>query len=602
MEDKKDYKDTIHLPQTEFPMKASLPQQEPQRLEFWQQEKVFEKLLQKNQNGGKKFILHDGPPYANGAIHFGHILNKTLKDIIVKQKNITGVYAPYVPGWDCHGLPIELGALKEVGEKLKVNPRTLDSNTRIEACREYAHRYINEQKSQFERLGIFADWGHPYLTLDKNYEADTAEQFLELYLKGYVTQNLKPVHWCTSCRTALAEAEVEYENAKSPSIYVAFSVDATALGVNEPTAMVIWTTTPWTLPANVALAVGENFNYDVIATGGKNYIVASDLNTSFLQETGLTNTTIVKTISGPELVSQLKQANHPFLARHSRIVLGHHVSLETGTGIVHIAPGHGQEDFVIGLKEKLPVLCPVDAGGCYYAENECFTDDNTEEGCTETVKSWIGQHVKKADKLIVDFLHARGALLSAPDKTLSHSYPHCWRCKNPIIFRATEQWFCSLEHGELRKKVLQAIDENVQWIPDWGRNRIYGMIENRPDWCLSRQRTWGVPIIVHKCSDCHKPLLNREIGNFIINQIREKGIEAWHENTEPLLPPGTKCACGSTNLVKDSSILDVWFDSGVSHAAVLRRRPELNFPADLYLEGSDQHRGWFHSSPHQPSH
>ncbi|MBI2340633.1 MAG: isoleucine--tRNA ligase [Deltaproteobacteria bacterium] len=586
-----EYKKTLNLPKTDFPMKAELPKREPELLKKWKETGVYEKLLKKNE-GKPKFILHDGPPYANGHIHFGHILNKILKDIIVKFKNMSGRFSAFIPGWDCHGLPIELGAIRELAEKEKDPKKRTDPLVRREACRQYAGAFVRAQTEEFIRLGVFGDWEHPYLTMTNRYEADIAREFVKLYLNGYVYRGKKPVFWCPSCQTALAEAEVEYENHTSPSIYVKFQlphIDKLDLPVkNKPVFFVIWTTTPWTLPANVALAVGAKYDYVALECDAEIYLVARDLKNSFLKAIDfIGNPAELKTWTGQELSDPGLCASHPFMARDSRIVPGEHVTLESGTGVVHIAPGHGQEDYEVGQKYRLETLCPVDAQGKFTS----LSDAQYEE-----VKKWEGLFVKKADKQIVEFLFQKKFLLNEPGQTLTHSYPHCWRCKNPIIFRATEQWFCSLSHNDLRKKALNAVNCNVKWIPNWGQDRIYGMIETRPDWCLSRQRIWGVPIIVHRCADCGENLLDQKIGEYICDVFEKKGADAWWGDDKPLLPKGVRCSCGSEKMIKEGSILDVWFDSGVSFAAVCERHPQLGPQGDLYLEGSDQHRGWFHSS------
>ncbi|MBI4412095.1 MAG: isoleucine--tRNA ligase, partial [Deltaproteobacteria bacterium] len=585
------YKETLNLPKTDFPMKAELPKREPDFLKKWGEQGIYEKLLKKNE-GKPKFILHDGPPYANGHIHFGHILNKILKDIIVKFKNMSGKYSPYIPGWDCHGLPIELGAVKELAEKEKDPKKLADPLVRREACRQYARGFVRAQAQEFIRLGVFGDWEHPYLTMTNQYEADIAREFVKLYLNGYVYRGKKPVFWCPSCRTALAEAEVEYENHTSPSIYVKFQLpnsDKLKLpDKQKPVYLVIWTTTPWTLPANVALALGAKYEYTALECDAEIYVVAKDLKNSFLKAIDFIGEAVeLKNWTGQELSDLDLDCAHPFMGRRSRVVLAGHVTLDSGTGIVHIAPGHGQEDYLVGQAYQLETLCPVDSQGKFTS----LADAQYEE-----VKKWEGLFIKKADKQIVDFLFQKKFLLNEPGQTLTHSYPHCWRCKNPVIFRATEQWFCSLEHNDLRKKALNAINCNVKWIPSWGQDRILGMIENRPDWCLSRQRIWGVPIIVHLCVDCDEFFLDEKIGEYICSIFEKEGADAWF-NKETLLPPGTKCPkCRGGKIVKRDDILDVWFDSGVSFAAVCERNPQLSPQADLYLEGSDQHRGWFHSS------
>lgn len=594
-----DYKATLNLPKTDFPMKAELPKREPGFLKRWDAEGIYGCLTAQNK-AKPRFILHDGPPYANGNIHFGHILNKILKDIIVKYKNMAGFYSPYVPGWDCHGLPIELGAVKELKEAAAKMGDSAQVPTPLEiraACREYANRFVAAQSAEFRRLGIFGDWEHPYLTLSNGYEADIAREFAKLYFDGFVYRGKKPVHWCTSCRTALAEAEVEYENETSPSIYVKFKItNSEKLAIasdrlaGRPVYFVIWTTTPWTLPANLGLALGEKFEYVALGCGDEVYIVAQELKETFLKAIHFSGEADeLKILTGEELVSLQLNADHPFLKRSSKVVLGDHVTVEGGTGIVHIAPGHGQEDYQVGLANKLEILCPIDAGGKIMA-------GALKEARFDEIVSWEGLFVKAANKKIVEFLSREKILLNSPTDSITHSYPHCWRCKNPIIFRATEQWFLSLEHHDLRKQTLRAINGDVQWIPSWGHDRIFGMIEARPDWCLSRQRIWGVPIIIHFCKKCEEPHLTPESSSFICDRFEKEGADAWWKGSESLLPPGTKCACGGTEFTKESSILDVWFDSGVSHAAVLEKNPDLSSPADLYLEGSDQHRGWFHSS------
>lgn len=562
-------------------MKANLPEREPSFLKFWNEKHIYQRLLEKNKTS-PSYILHDGPPYANGHIHFGHILNKVLKDIVVKYKGMSGHATPFIPGWDCHGLPIELGALKELKAEDAADPLKVRA-----ACRSYAEGYIKIQSEEFQRLGLFGDWAHPYLTLTNQYEADIAREFLKLYLAGFIYQGKKPVHWCPSCVTALAEAEVEYEEVSSPSIYVPFFVvDPEKMDVkfrDKKVALVIWTTTPWTLPANLALAVGEAFDYVALEVNDKIYVVAHDLKDSFLKVLNKEGR-VLRTWKGRDLESL--ETYHPFMNRTSQVVLGGHVTGGSGTGVVHIAPGHGQEDYVVGQKYGLETLCPIDEKGH-------FLKDSLKNSSFKEVQEWEGLFVKKANKAIIAFLEGHGFLLNPSTDQMTHPYPHCWRCKNPVLFRATQQWFLSLQKSDLRKRALQSINGEVQWIPSWGQDRIFGMIESRPDWCLSRQRKWGVPIIVHFCQECKTPLLDQKIGEAICHKFEEEGADAWWK-VPSLLPQGTKCKCGSSHFFKEQSILDVWFDSGVSHAAVLERR--LRIPADLYLEGSDQHRGWFHSS------
>lgn len=591
-----DYKKTLNLPKTDFPMKADLSKREPVLVKKWEEEKVYERLIQKNK-GKPKFVLHDGPPYANGHIHFGHILNKILKDIIVKYKNMAGYLSPFIPGWDCHGLPIELGAVKELSKKQKGSSSEIDPITRRQACRDYAAKFVKIQTKEFERLGIFGDWENPYLTFTNQYEADITREFVNLFMGGYVYKGKKPVYWCPSCQTALAEAEVEYEDETSPSIFVRFEIrNPQKLGVDDKVlngkkvSFVAWTTTPWTLQANLALALGAQFKYEAVLCGDEIFIIAGNLRQSFLSAVGfIGKVSTVASWTGKELVGFKLVVDHPFINRTSLVVTGEHVTLESGTGVVHIAPGHGQEDYVIGQENNLDTFCPVDEGGK-------IISGSLKDARFPEVKTWEGLFVKKADKKIVDFLFQKKFLVNEPNQNLAHSYPHCWRCKNSVIFRATEQWFCSLEHDDLRKKSLRAINGDVRWIPAWGQDRIYGMIEGRPDWCLSRQRIWGVPIVVHYCKKCREPLLNKKIGDFICKTFEEKGADAWWQDDKPLLPPNTRCKCGGFEFEKEKSILDVWFDSGITHAAILERNSELGSPADLYLEGSDQHRGWFHSS------
>ena len=570
------YKDTLNLPKTDFPMRASLPKREPETIRRWQEMDLYGKL-QAARQGAATFILHDGPPYANGNIHLGHALNKVLKDIIVKFRQMAGARSPYVPGWDCHGLPIELAMEKTLGRKgdvSKVEFRKL--------CRDYANRYVAIQREEFRRLGILGDWANPYLTMDPQYEATEVREFGKLVEKGSIYRGRKPVLWCPSCATALAEAEVEYEDLSSPSIYVAFPL---AAPLPEPLApfadrkpeIAIWTTTPWTLPANLAIAVHPRLDYVLIEAGGRALVVAKGLLESFADAIGERDPRILAEFPGTAL--EHARARHPWIDRESRVVLGEHVTLEAGTGAVHTAPGHGQEDYEIGLRYGLDIYAPVDAHGR-------FTSD---------VEDYGGERVFDADARIVARLRESGRLLHA--EKLKHSYPHCWRCKNPVIFRATDQWFVSMETGDLRRQVLAEIDR-VRWIPQWGRERIRGMMEFRPDWCISRQRNWGVPIVAFFCAACGHTLVSRGVADHVAARFETEGADAWFEcAARELLPPDTHCAqCGGAEFRKEQDILDVWFDSGISHAAVLERREELRSPADLYLEGSDQHRGWFHTS------
>jgi isoleucyl-tRNA synthetase len=503
-------------------------------------------------------------------------LNKILKDIIIKSRQMAGLDCPYVPGWDCHGLPIE----HQVDKKLKAKGLGLSQVEVRQRCRAYALEFIDIQRAEFKRLGVLGDWDHPYLTMNHAYVAEILEEYGRFYFSGAIHRSKKPIHWCATCRTALAEAEVEYEEHKAPSIFVKFSLNSPSsqfpeLGQQKKVSLVIWTTTPWTLPANLAIAVHPDFEYVGVRVGDETLVVAADLAEGLLSLWGLTGEPIFK-IPGRKLEGT--KCNHPWIPRLSHVILADYVTLEAGTGLVHIAPGHGQEDYVFGSRYGLPPYSPVDDGGR-------FTDE---------VPEFAGQKVEAANAGIIELLRQKGRLLKAAET--SHSYPHCWRCKNPIIFRATEQWFISMEKNGLRQKALAAIDK-VTWIPRWGRERIYQMVERRPDWCISRQRSWGVPIVAFHCEKCGEVLLTEEILDSLIARVRREGADFWFAApASELLPPGTKCACGAADFRKETDILDVWFDSGVSWAAVLDPDPALGLPADLYLEGSDQHRGWFHSS------
>ena len=571
-----EYKDTLNLPQTEFPMKANLNQREPEMLAQWEQNGLYAKL---EASGASKplYVLHDGPPYANGHIHIGHALNKTLKDIVLKVKRMEGFHAPYVPGWDCHGLPIELQVEKNLGSKKHLMSKL---EMRRE-CRSYAAKFVAIQKEEFKRLGILGDWENPYLTMNYEYEGLTAAELARFAHNGGLYRGRKPVHWCSSCVTALAEAEVEYADHTSPSIFVRFALQddlSTVLPelAGKQAYIVIWTTTPWTIPANLAVALHPEFDYVALDTEKGILIVAEGLKDSFLASVGLTGSVIATFKAG---VLERKRCKHPFYDRDSIVLLGEHVTLEAGTGCVHTAPGHGQEDYELALKEGLQIYNPVDNHGKYLADVEFFG----------------GQQVFPANQSVIDKLIEVEALLKT--EKINHSYPHCWRCKKPIIFRATEQWFISMKANDLRDKALKAIDQ-VEWIPKWGRERIYGMIENRPDWCVSRQRSWGVPITAFSCTSCGEYIADGTIMDHVAEIFKKESSDVWFDwSAEKLLPAGTVCPkCGSAALEKENDILDVWFDSGVSHAAVLEPSQALRSPADLYLEGSDQHRGWFHSS------
>ncbi len=572
-----DYKDTLNLPSTGFPMKASLAQREPQRLKAWQEQDLYGKIRAATA-GKPKFVLHDGPPYANGELHVGHAVNKMLKDIIVKSKTLSGFDAPYIPGWDCHGLPIELNVEKKVGKPgHKVSPQEFRAK-----CRQYAMDQVDKQREVFKRMGILGDWDNPYLTMDFAFEANIIRTLGKIADKGHLHKGFKPVHWCLDCRSALAEAEVEHADKTSPAIDVAYAaVDAKLIlnafdlkleqDVELEVAIPIWTTTPWTLPASMAVSLHPELDYSLVRHGERALIIATAMVDQVCERYGWTDTVTLGQCPGLALDRQLLQ--HPFYERQVPVVLGEHVTIEAGTGAVHTAPGHGQDDFVVGQKYGLEVYNPVGNNGVYLDETEFFA----------------GQHVLKANDAIVALLEERGALLH--HESLLHSYPHCWRHKTPIIFRATPQWFISMEQGGLQQQALAAI-QNVEWIPDWGQARIESMVGDRPDWCISRQRTWGVPIalFIHKqTAELHPdtPALIEAVAQ----RVEQQGIDAWFE-----LEPADLLGEEADQYDKVSDTLDVWFDSGVTHACVLGAREELQLPADLYLEGSDQHRGWFQSS------
>jgi isoleucyl-tRNA synthetase len=574
-----DYKQTLNLPHTEFPMKANLAKREPEMLARWEEMHIYEQIRETSK-GRKPYILHDGPPYANGSIHLGTALNKIIKDVLIKAKNMAGYDSVYVPGWDCHGLPIEHQVDLELGNK----KASLSQIQKRRFCRQYAERYLDVQREQFKRLGVFGEWDNPYLTMSYEYEAATVAELGRLYLAGGVYKGKKPVYWCASCKTALAEAEVEYHDHTTPSIYVKFAcVSDIALRLpklaGEKVSIVIWTTTPWTIPANLAIALHAEYVYVAVKVKGEVLILAKDLLDDCLEKFGYSKEPheIIDEFSGS--VMEGLTFRHPIFDRDSLLILAPFVTLDAGTGCVHIAPGHGQEDYEIGMQYGLENYAPVDDDGRFTAD----------------VENFAGQFVFSANDAVIDKLSSAGSLLARLD--IQHTYPHCWRCKNPIIFRSTEQWFVSMETNDLRKKALQAI-ETVKWIPSWGRDRIFGMIENRPDWCISRQRLWGVPITVFTCKKCGEKLLTQDIVDHLVALIREHGADVWFEReAKDLLPAGTVCPkCGGDEFKKETDILDVWFDSGVSHAAVLEQRRGLHSPADMYLEGSDQHRGWFHSS------
>jgi len=568
-----DYKETLNLPKTAFPMKAGLAQREPQRLKQWQAMDLYGKIRAASA-GRPKFILHDGPPYANGDLHVGHAVNKILKDIIVKSRTLAGYDAPYVPGWDCHGLPIELNVEKKVGKPgVKISPAEFRQK-----CREYAARQVDGQRQDFVRMGVFGDWSDPYLTMDYHFEADIVRALGRIVDNGHLHKGFKPVHWCMDCGSALAEAEVEYADKVSPAIDVAYrALDPRALtaacgaSFDGEVAIPIWTTTPWTLPASMAVSLHPELEYVLIEAGDRALLVAAELAAACARRLGLDGVKELGRCRGAALEGQWLQ--HPFLERRVPVILGDHVTTEAGTGAVHTAPAHGQEDFAAGLDYDLEVYNPVGPNGVFLPDTDHFA----------------GQHVMKANAAIVALLAARGVLLH--EEPYTHAYPHCWRHKTPIIFRATPQWFVSMhQHGLL--DAAKAAVEEVQWLPEWGKARIDAMLENRPDWCISRQRTWGVPItlFVHSGSGELHPRTSELIEQVAL-RIQEAGIDAWFD-----LDSAEFLGEEAADYEKVTDTLDVWFDSGVTHACVLRRRAELNAPADLYLEGSDQHRGWFQSS------
>ncbi len=568
-----DYSQTVNLPKTDFSMKAGLVQKEPEYVKKWQNIGIYRKQQEKRKDA-PDFILHDGPPYANGEIHVGTALNKILKDIINKYKFLRGYKTPYVPGWDCHGLPIELKVIEKLGEKAgKIPPIALRSE-----CRKYASKFVKIQMDSFIRLGIFGDWENPYLTMSEEYEAAIIEAFGKLVEHDYIYRGLRPVHWCINCNTSLAEAEIEYHDHKSPSIYVKFPVVKHNVGKlsGKKVFVLIWTTTPWTLPANTGLSFHPDEAYVAVKTGGEYLIMAEKLMNSVLTARQLKPGEVValakKDIEGMKV-------NHCWIDRESKIVFGIHVTMDTGTGIVHTAPGHGMEDFIIGQENNLPLLSPIDDKGN-------FTDE---------VPEFKGINVFDANEKIIELLDKKNVLYHRED--ITHSYPHCWRCKNPIIFRSKPQWFFRVSDEKLQKKALDELSK-VKWVPEWGEIRIKNMLAGRPDWCLSRQRNWGVPIPAFYCEKCGEAVLNKQSIDKIIDLVKKEGIDAWYKKSpQELMPAGAKCAkCGHTEFKKETDILDVWFDSGVSHIAVLDKRENLHSPADVYLEGNDQYRGWFQSS------
>jgi isoleucyl-tRNA synthetase len=579
-----DLKKTVNLPRTEFPMKASLAQMEPKMLDRWDSEHLYAKI-RSARAGRPMYVLHDGPPYANGNIHLGHALNKILKDFIVKIKTMEGYDSPYVPGWDCHGLPIESKVDAELGSR-----KAQMSIAQIRAeCRKYAQKYVDLQRKDFIRLGVFGRWEDPYLTMSAQYESVIAGAFVEFLDRGYVYKGLKSVNWCIHHRTALAEAEIEYENHTSPSIWVRFALSTDPALIDPALAGrkvygVIWTTTPWTIPANVGIAYHPKFEYVAAEVGGELYVVALELLKATAEKLGWPDPKVVAVFPGAKLEGAIFR--HPFLERDSLGILAEHVTLEQGTGAVHTAPGHGQEDFEVGVKYGLPVYCPVDVAGKFF---------HAEGASGRLPEEIVGKTVWQANPIVKEILTAHGALLG--HENINHSYPHCWRCHNATIFRATEQWFIGMDRNDLRRRALKAI-QNVKWYPSWGEERISNMIATRPDWCISRQRVWGVPITVFYCDGCQEPLTDRAVLDRVVKVFAEHTADAWYERSAAeLIGPGVQCArCSGTEFRKESDILDVWFDSGSSHLAVLTPENGLPWPSNMYLEGGDQYRGWFHSS------
>ena len=568
------YNKTLNLPVTDFAMRAQLPTKEPDYLEFWKDINLYEEV-KKKRSGAPSYILHDGPPYANGAIHMGHALNKILKDIVVKYSTMKGMNAPYVPGWDTHGLPIEHQVLKNK----KVKRSEISTIEFRNLCRDYAMKFVDVQREQFVRLGVRGEWDKPYITLEPSFEAKQIEVFGKMAEKGFIYKGLKPVYWCPSCETALAEAEIEYEDVSSHSIYVKFPLseegNKSLGGFSKPVYCLIWTTTPWTIPANLAIALHPRLDYVFVDTGEEIYLLAEGLLEETCKEAGGENWKVIKTVKGSELENLI--CYHPIYKRETPILNSDFVTLEQGTGCVHIAPGHGLEDYEVGRKYKLDILSPVDYRGCF----------------TEEAGPFAGLHYLKGNEAVISYLEENKALLKSA--TMTHPYPHCWRCKKAVIFRATEQWFASVEG--FRKEALEAI-RKVKWFPGWGEERIFNMVEDRQDWCISRQRVWGVPIPAVYCHSCNFAVINERIISKVKELFAEEGSDAWFKReAEDFIPADFSCPqCGEKSFYKETDIMDVWFDSGSSHIAVCDNHDDLSWPADLYLEGSDQYRGWFQSS------
>ncbi len=571
-----DYNNTINLPKTEFPMRAGLPKREPGFLENWEKNDLYHELMKKNE-GKPLFVLHDGPPYANGNLHMGHALNKILKDFILRSRNMMGYQAPYIPGWDTHGLPIERQAIKAYGmDRSKVSTAEFRSK-----CEEFAHDHVNTQRTQFRRLGVIGDWDRPYLTLTHDYEAAQIEIFGEMAKKGYIYKGQKPVYWCPHDETALAEAEIEYKDVPCKSIFVKFAVTddkgviTKLLGTKENVYFVIWTTTTWTIPGNLAISLNPNFEYDFVKVpNGEIYVLAKELVASVMKTAGIDSWEVLATVLGSDL--ELIKTKHPLFDRDSLVITGDHVTLDAGTGCVHTAPGFGADDFIVCQRYNIPIIVPVDGKGRHTAESGKYE----------------GMFVDDSNEVILKDLDDCGALLATED--IVHSYPHCWRCKNPIIFRTTEQWFCSVD--ALKDAAVKAC-EDIKWIPGWGQERMTSMIRERSDWCISRQRVWGVPIPIFTCKKCGKPLVNEQTIKTVADLFREKGSNAWFDMTAAeILPAGIKCECGCSEFDKETDTMDVWFDSGSSWRAVIENREGQKTPVDVYLEGNDQYRGWFQSS------